>query len=166
MATDNKTYMDDRQSLEALVDRLPDPVRAVYKGYGSLALESCFPGRKMVVYTLENGVPLDIKVITFGDFMCDKESGPYAKVSLDGTEFTVTTTPEKVPGRELFLHIPQNFALKYKGRHGSKVQVDFVSHYAVLVKSKSREIHQIGGHTYCVTWNQFRERFPNVPIRY
>jgi hypothetical protein len=120
----------------------------------------------MVVYTLKGGKPIDIEIITFGAFMCDWDNGPNAVVQQSTGESTLLTIPKRLRPRDVFLHIPQNFALKYKGKTAAKNAVDFVSHYAVLVKTRSKEIHQIEGHTYCVTLNQFRERFPDLKIRY
>lgn len=165
MASD-KTFLDDQESLRALIEAMPEPDRAEYKGYGALSLESVFPGRKMVVYTLKGGEPIDIEVITFGAFMCDWDNGPSAVIQLSTGESTVLTIPKRLRPRDLFLHIPQNFVLKYKGKTNPKNRVDFVSHYAVLVKTRSKEIHQSENHTYCVTLNQFRERFPDLKIRY
>lgn len=158
--------MDDATSLRALVDAMPEPDKSVYRSYGSMHLESCFPNRKMIVYTLKGGQPSDIVFITFGAFMCDQELGPNAEVLLGSARVRIGPVPVKLPGRDLFMHLPQNFVLKYKGRQTSESRVDFVSHYAVLVKTQSKEIHQVESHTYCVTMNQFRERFPDLKIRY
>lgn len=166
MAGDTKTFLDDQASLQALIERLPEDAKQEYKSYGALTLESAFPGRKMVVYTLKGGKPSDIVVITFGAFMCDWETGPSAEVQDGRGRMTIDTSPRKYRPRDLYLHIPQNFSLKYKGRQTGKTDVDFVSHYAVLVKTRSKEIHQVEGHTYCVTLNKFRERFPDLNIRY
>jgi hypothetical protein len=166
MVTDAKTFLDDPASLKALIDRMEEPDRTEYKGYGALTLEAVFPSRKMVVYTLKGGKPLDIVVITFGAFMSDWETGPNAKLTLASTDVRISTTPARVGNRDVFLHIPQQFVLKYKGRTNPEKGVDFVSHYAVLVKTRSKEIHQIESHTYCVTLNHFRERFPDLKLRY
>jgi hypothetical protein len=165
MATD-KSFLDDQESLRALIEAMPPDERAAYKGYGAMGLESAFPGRKMVVYTLNGGQPSDIDVITFGAFMCDWDNGPNAEVADSRGKTQLLTIPKRIRPRDVFLHIPQNFSLKYKGRQGADSAVDFVSHYAVLVKTRSKEIHQVDGHTYCVTLNKFRERFPDLKIRY
>ena len=165
MATD-KSFLDDRESLQALIDSMPADEQAEYKSYGALSLESAFPGRKMIVYTLKSGIPSDINVITFGAFMCDWDNGPNFEVADERGKMQVDAIPRRFRPRDLFLHIPQNFVLKYKGRAGGKSAVDFVSHYAVLIKTRSKDIHQVEGHTYCVTLNKFRDRFPDLKIRY
>lgn len=145
---------------------MPDGDREEYKSYGSMALESSFPGRKMVIYTLVGGRPQDAQRVTFGAFGCDPVNGPYADVLTVDGDVLVTTVPRKIGRRDVFLHIPQNFTLKYKGKPNPERGVEFATHYAVLVKTRSRETHQIDGHTYCVTLNQFRERFPDLNFRY
>lgn len=165
MAID-KSFLDDKESLQALINSMPAAELAEYKGYGALTLESAFPGRKMIIYTMKDGKPSDIEVITFGDFRCDWDNGPHVEVADSRGKMQVDAVPRRYRPRDLFLHIPQNFTLKYKGRTGGKSAVDFVSHYAVLVKTKSKDIHQVDGHTYCVTLNKFRDRFPDLKLRY
>lgn len=166
MATEGKSFLDDKQSAAALVNFMQEPERGEYQGYGSRTLESAFPGRKMVVYTLVDGKPSDIDVISFGDFRVDWDNGPHFEVH-DRLGCTVfTSIPRRLRPRDLFFQVPQEFTLKYKGRTAGKSAVDFVSHYAVLVKTRSKESLQISGHTYCVTLNNFRERFPDLKIRY
>lgn len=165
MAADTKTYLDDHHSLLALVDTMPEPDRSEYKSYGAMVLESAFPGRKMVVYTLVDNKPSDIEVISFGDFRVDWDNGPHcALLDTRGTS-QIDTIPRRYRPRDLFLHVPQNFTLKYKGMKKPGAGVQFVSHYAVLIKTRSKEMHQVNGHTYCVTLNKFRERFPDLKIR-
>lgn len=166
MATDVKTFLEDGPSLEALVERLPAPALAEYRSFGALSLESVFPSRRMLVYTLRGQQPERVAQLVFGQFTVDWGNGPAAEISCEGVKTLVTTTPTRVAQRDLFLHIPQNFVLKYKGRRNPPVGVDFVSHYAVLIKTRSKEIHQVEGHTCCVTLNKFRERFPDLNIRY
>jgi hypothetical protein len=161
-----KSFLDDPCSLRALVDMMPEPDRAEYKSYGALALESAFPGRKMVVYTLRGGVATDVEVLSFGEFTVDWALGPSFEVFDARGKTTVLTIPKRFRPRDLFLHVPQSFTLKYKGRTSEPTKVDFVSHYAVLIKTRSKEIHQVDGHTYCVTLNNFRERFPDLKLRY
>lgn len=166
MATDTKTFLDDRQSLEALIAMMPAAERAEYLSYKCLSMESAFPGRRMIVYTLRGGKPTEIEMITFGALMVDWDHGPNLMVESTGGKTHVLTVPKRFRPRELFLHIPQNFTLKYKGRRDSPTSVQFVTHFAVLIKTRSKEIHQVEGHTYMVTLNKFRERFPDLPVRY
>lgn len=166
MATDTKTFLDDQESLKALIDRMTEPERSEYKSYGCLALESAFPGRKMVIYTLKGGRPSTIEIISFGELTVNWEVGPSVSVLDSGGQTEIVTTPKRLRPYDLFLHVPQSFTLKYKGRKSDSAGVDFVSHYAVLIKTRSKEIHQVEGHTYCVTLNKFRERFPDLKLRY
>ena len=166
MVADTKTFLDDAQSLKALIQKMPDDERREYLGYGALSLESCFPSRKMVVYTLQKLQPSDIDVISFGDFRVDWDMGPSCEVQDRLGTSTVVCTPRRLRPRELFLHIPQNFQLKYRGRQDSQTVVHFVSHFAVLIKTRSKEMHQVDGHTYLTTLNNFRERFPGVRVGY
>lgn len=160
-------FLDDAQSLQALVDIMPEAEREEYRSYGSLALESVFPNRRMVAYTLRHGQPEDIQMILFGDVAMDRVKGPTAIVQDDSGELEIGTVPTRYRRRDLFFHIPQNFVFKWKGKQTSTGQVQFAPHYAVLVKTRSREIHQLEGHTYCVTLNKFWERFPHLKnIRY
>lgn len=166
MVTDAKTFMDDPESLKALIEQIQEPEKTEYKSYGALTIEAVFPSRKMVVYALKAGAPSDIEVISFGSFMCDWDSGPHASVEIASAKVQVGTTPTRLASRDVFMHIPQQFTLKYKGRRSPRSGVEFISHYAVLVKTRSKEIHQVEGHTYCVTLNKFRERFPDLKLRY
>ncbi len=166
MAADNKTFLDDAASLAALVEVMPPDERAEYKSYKALGLESAFPGRKMVVYTLKGRQPSDIEVITFGQFTCDWDNGPGFTVICPGGQVQMLAVPKRLRPRDVFMHVPQTFTLKYKGRQGAPTGVNFISHYAVLIKTRSKEIHQVDGHTYCVTLNIFRERFPALNTRY
>jgi hypothetical protein len=165
MATD-KTFLDDQESLRALINTMPADEQAEYRSYGALALESAFPGRKMVVYTLRGGKPAEVEILTFEALLVDWETGPNFSVEGSGGKTQFLAVPRRYRPRDLFLHVPQNFTLKYKGRRKADTGVDFVSHYAVLIKTRSKDIHQVEGHTYCVTLNRFRERFPDQKIRY
>ena len=80
--------------------------------------------------------------------------------------FSIGAVPSRYRSRELFLHVPQNFVFKWKGKQKSEGKVEFVPHYAVLIKTRSKDIHQVEGHTYCVTFNRFSERFPDLKFRY
>lgn len=166
MAAGGKTFLDDPDSLRALVNMMAEPDRAEYKAYTSLALEACFPGRKMVVYTLRGSKPTDLDVISFGELKVDWDMGPTCSVQDAYGEQTLMCIPKRLRPRDLFLHIPQNFQLRYKGKQASDTGVEFASHYAVLVKTRSRETLQIDSHTYCCTLNNFRARFPSIRVGY
>lgn len=160
MVIDSKTFLEDAESLRALIERLPAPERAEYKSYGALALESAFPSRKLVAYTLSRGKAANVITLVLGEFRVTPEEGPVVEVEWNGGAEIISTTPTRIGKRDLFLHIPQNFVLTYKGRQNQKTGVGFIAHYAVLIKTRSKEIHQVDGHTYCCTLNRYRERFP------
>ena len=168
MATDRiGQFLDDGQSFKALVDSMPETEREEYRSYGALNLESAFPNRRMVVYTLKGKEPVQIEMLLFGDLEVSRIPGPVVTVSDKQGEFSISTVPARYRKRDLFLHVPQHFELKWKGKQNPGGTVQFVPHYAVLVKSRSKEIHQIEGHTYCVTLNKFWERWPHLKnIRY
>lgn len=160
-------FLDDAQSLRAIVRSLPAPLLEEYESYGALGLEAVFPNRRMVVYTLQQSEPQGVGFLTFGDLSLDRMAGPRVEVEgPDGALLSVGVLPAKLPGRDLFLHVPQNFVFKWKGRDAGPKGVQFVPHYAILIKTRSKEHHQVEGHTYCVTLNNFRERFPGVNVRY
>jgi hypothetical protein len=159
-------FMDDRESLMALVEQMPRVEKEAYKSYGALNVEAAFPNRKMVVYTLRGGRPENIEILNFGDLVMERIGGPAVLVSDQHGEFSIGMTPTRYRGRDLFLHVPQNFAFHWKGKQTPDGKVQFVPHYAVLVKTRSKEIHQVEGHTYCVTFNKFQERFPDLKLRY
>jgi hypothetical protein len=158
-------FLDDAQSLQALVDMMDDPDE--YRTYGALLLEAGFPNRKVVVYTLKDKRPSNVEILTFGDIeMRRVGAGPALSMSDSKGELNVGMVPSRYRNRDLYFHLPQNFTFKWKGKQTSAGRVQFVPHYAVLIKMKSKEIHQVEGHTYCATLNKFRERFPDVDIRY
>lgn len=168
MATDRPgQFLDDGQSLKALVDMMPEKERKEYQSYGALTLDAAFPNRRMVVYTLKGGQPIDIQIIGFGDLHMERAVGPVVEMSDEQGKITITAVPTRYRNRDVFFHVPQNFTFKWKGKQTPTGDVQFAPHYAVLVKTKSKEIHQVEGHTYCVTLNKFWERFPHLRnIRY
>jgi len=166
MASEKGRFLDDRESLEAIVKAMPPWDREVYEQYGALVKESVFPNRKLVVYTLLEGRPQNISMLTVGDLSLDRINGPVATVSDEKGSENVSVTPKRWRGMGLFLQVPQHFELKWTGKDVGAKGVQFVPHYALLIKTRSKEFHQVEGHTYCVTLNKFRERFPEVPLRY
>lgn len=166
MDSKSSRFMDDKESLQAIVDGLRQPTKGMYLSYKALALESAFPGRKMIIYTLDRSIPTNITTITFGTLVATPEDGPMVDVEGGGQSYVLTVHPCKWGDRDLFLQIPQNFIFKWKGKFLANGAVQFAPHYAVLVKTKSAEHLQVEGHTYCVSLNKFRERFPGIPTRY
>lgn len=166
MASDKGRFLDDRESLEAIVKAMPPGHREVYDQYGALVKEAVFPNRKLVVYTLLDGRPQNISMLTVGDISLDRINGPVATISDEKGSEKVSVTPTRWRGRDLFLQVPQHFELKWTGKAAGEGVVHFLPSYALLFKTKSKEFHQVEGHTYVVTLNRFRERWPSVPLRY
>lgn len=166
MASDKGRFLDDRESLEAIVKAMPPADRDVYEQYGALVKEAVFPNRKLVVYTLLDGRPQNISMPTVGDLSLDRINGPVATISDEKGSEKVSVTPTRWRGRDLFLQVPQHFELKWTGKAAGEGVVHFVPSYALLFKTRSKEFHQVEGHTYCATLNKFRERWPDVTLRY
>lgn len=166
MADKEGTFLDDKESLRALCVQLGPVAYREYEGMGALSLESGFPSRKMILYTLRRGQPEDISILTLGDMEMTRIGGPTLEISDEHGREVVGVKPVKWRGRDIFIHVPQSFVLKWKGKQLSDGRVQFAPQYAILYKTRSREHLQVEGHTYLVTWNLFRDRFPRVPIRY
>jgi len=165
MATNNYTFMDDKQSREALVQAMAKPLRDEYLGYKFVKKEAGFPGRVLIVYTLRGGVPVNFDRVLLMNLGVDQE-GPIIYASSEGQGvYHIGSVPMKWRGREVFFQVPQTFELKWRGRTSEK-GVEFSPLYAVLVKTRSRVDEQIDEHTYCETLNEFRARFPGIPMRY
>lgn len=167
MKADAGRFLEDRASLDAIVKCMPDFARAEYLSYGALELLAGFPNRQLVVYTLARGRPTDIELLRLGNMQLVGYSGPTVEVAGEQESVLVGVTPVQIlPGRDLFLQVPQRFEFKWKGKVSDSGGVQFAPHYTILTKTRSKEFHQVESHTYCVTLNQFRERFPEVPVRY
>lgn len=166
MAPNDGRFLEDALSLAALVAQMPQPLRQEYVELKALSLESGFPNRRLVVYTLADGQPTQISMLLLGDMEMTRVGGPTVTVTDERGPVTLSVRPRKWRERDLFLHVPQNFIFKWKGKQTAGKVVHFVPHYAVLIKTRSKEHHQVEGDTYAVTLNKFRERFPDVPIRY
>lgn len=170
MATDanTKTFMEDRESFHALLDCLPAPERALYDSMESRALEAGFPGRKLVAYTLQAGRPVDVETLTFGAMRMSAVGGPSIELRSDkhSQELTIGMVPLKLPGKALFIQVPQKFEFKWKGKRGGSGGVNFAPHYAVLIRSQSKPHLKADGDTFCVRLNEFRELFPDIKIGY
>ena len=160
--------MDDRETLRALVSQLPPALLEEYNSYGSLTLESAFPGRKLVVFRVDGDRPKDVQILTFGDMVMRASTGPEVTMFAPWLRepLTVGMVPVKVPGREIFLQVPQKFEFRWKGRNtpagGGAAGVNFAPHYAVLIKSRSKPHLKTDGHELCVRLNQFREMYPDA----
>jgi hypothetical protein len=159
-------FLDDKESRQELVNRMPDALRAEYQSYKFVGKEAAFPGRVLVVYTLKGGVPANLDIVTLRHLTVDQVSGPMAAASSEGQGvYYIGMVPSKWRGRDLFLQLPLEFIFKWKGKESGE-GVEFAPHYAILVKTRSRWDEKIEGHTYCATFNDFRERFPGVRVAY
>lgn len=161
-----KTFLDDKESLQALIDLMPQPSLDEYISYGARSMESAFPNRKMVVYTLNCGLPENIEVITFGAIWMPKYESPLVEITSEQGSMKASVIPSRWRDRDLFFHIPQNFLLKWKGKKEAVKGSAFLAHYAIMMKTRSLEKAQVDGHTYCTTYNRFKERFPKAQTRY
>ena len=166
MATKNTSFLDDKDSMTAIVEGLPPATREEYKSYRSLSLEAVFPNRILVVYDLVDCRPENSELLKFGDLKVTRIDGPVMEVQRGGKTLEIGVLPVKLGEREIFLQAPQSFELKWKGKRTPEGGVNFIPHYAVLIKSRSREHLQVDRHTYCVTLNKYTERFPDSKIRY
>lgn len=166
MAVNDGRFLDDAASLKALVEQMPSGAQQEYTEFKALNLESGFPNRRMVVYTLDGAEPVNISQLLLGDMEMTRVGGPSIMITDERGTVQVGVSPQKWRDRHLFLHIPQNFIFKWKGKDTGAKGVHFVPHYAVLIKTRSKEHHQVDGDTYCVTLNKFTERFPGVTVRY
>jgi hypothetical protein len=166
MVSKDGRFLDDSQSLEALIALMPSRKRDEYLAFKALSLEAGFPNRRMIVYTLDGVTPTRLSMLVLGDMEMGRNNGPTISITDESGPAIVSLHPDRWRDRDLFLHIPQNFIFKWKGKDAGAKGMHFVSHYAVLIKTRSKEHHQIDGDTYCVTLNQFRERFPDVSVTY
>ena len=159
-------FLDDKESWAALVDGMGHELRAEFNRYGFAKKQSGFPGRVLVVYKLQANKPVVLDQITLKSILV-QHTGPVVSARSGGQgDYPITTTPSKWRGLDLFLYAPQNFIFKWVGKYLEGDDVEFAPHYAIIIKTRTREDEQIEGHTYCATLNEFRERFPGVPVRY
>lgn len=160
MESDKGRFFDDAASLRALVGKMPKREQEAYDSFLCLGMESVFPNRRMFVYDLGKRGPENVEVIHFEDLEMNRIDGPRILARNPAGPLILTPVPCRYEKRELFLHVPQNFVYKYKGKKSATGVLQFAPHFAVLYKTRSREHDQIPGHTYIATKNKFRERFP------
>lgn len=159
MATE-KRYLTDQESMEELVALMPEQDQRLHADFRYRSMEPCFPGRRLVIYTLRRGEPTDIELVHFGELAVGVKATPTAKYVYRGGEHLVTPTPAKVRGQEVFLSLPQNFVFRFAGQEVNGT-LEFRAHYAVLIKTRSRDALEVEGHTYCVTLKRFLDRYPH-----
>lgn len=154
-------FLTDDQTMDALVELMPERDRVTYLNYRWRFLESAFPGRVLVVYTIRGGVPADIEVVKFGEFAVGVKETPTARLTYRSRTQTITPVPSRLADRDVFISIPQNFKLAWAGKE-VKGELEFRAHYAVLVKTKGREAHEAEGHTYCLALKRFMTMYPHL----
>lgn len=163
----DKRYLSDAESMDALIESMPEAERVRYHTYKFRTMEACFPGRRMVVYEIHRGGPTNVDSFGFGELAVGVKGTPTAKLNFRNREHLVTPTPARIPGRDVFLHIPQNFVFRWAGQEING-GLEFRAHYAILIKTQSRDALEQEGHTYCVTLKRFLERYPRMAdeVRY
>jgi hypothetical protein len=80
-------------------------------------------------------------------------------------EHAIESVPTKWRSRDIFFQVPQEFIFKWRGKL-SGTRIEFGPHFSVLIKTRSKELEQVEGHTYCPTYNDFRERFPEIHVEH
>lgn len=162
-----KRYLSDKESLAALINLMPPAERAEFQDYRWMAMEPCFPSRRMVVYEFRQGRPTNVEMFHFGELAMGVKDTPTARLHFRLRDMLITPTPVQIPGREVFVSLPQNFVFRWAGQEIAGA-LEFRSHYAVLIKTRSRDALEIEGHTYCLTLKRFLDRYPYMAdeVRY
>lgn len=155
----DKVYLTAGEALRELVNAMPPHDCEVYNEFKSLRLESAFPGRVLIVYTLRNGRPVDIEAVKFGELEIRVQTPPSIRVTYRTRLLLFNTVPSRLADRDVYLSVPQNFKFEWAGQRINGV-LDFRPHYAVLIKTRSKEDNKVEGNTYCVTLKRFREMYP------
>ncbi len=164
--SDELWFLDDKRSRAALIAEMPKALRDEYNSYGWTVKEAGFPGRVLVVYTLRAREPTDLDIITLWDFRVGEDGPELWAASDDQGKFLIGAIPMKWRGRDVFFQIPQEFIFKWRGKPMPNAGVEFAAHFAILIRTRSKESDQVEGATYCATLNDFRARFPKVQIKY
>lgn len=158
-------FFDDKESRAALIEAMAPTLRAEYQSFRWVTKEAGFPGRVFIAYTLKGEQPVNIELITLRAISLDSK-GPVIWASSEGQgEYAIESVPVKWRGREVFFQVPQEFIFKWRGKQ-TGARIEFGPHFAVLIKTRSKELEQVEGHTYCPTYNDFRDRFPKVAVSY
>ena len=84
---------------------------------------------------------------------------PTVRIKYRGSDQLITPVPSRVANREVFLSIPQHFEFRWAGQEVGG-DLEFRAHYAILIKTRSRDSLAIEGHTYCLTLKRFLEAYP------
>jgi hypothetical protein len=93
-------------------------------------------------YTIENKEPTEISVLLLGGMKMSLIDGPTVTVTDEsGYHMEVGVIPERWRSREIFLHVPQNFIFKRKGKEAEAEEIHYFPQYAILIKTRSREHH-------------------------
>jgi hypothetical protein len=158
---DSVKYLTDQESLQELIEQMPEPERSEFKSYRSRTLEPAFSGRIMVVYDLGREGPENIELLRFLDFWLAFQEAPRFRVQCRGKDYPITPVPSRIASRDVFMSVPQNFVLRWAGQI-TQTGLQFRPQYAVLIQTKSKESALVEGHTNCVTLKRFKERYPHL----
>lgn len=110
---------------------------------------------------MENGRPTNIELVSFGEFAVGIKETPTVRIKYREEEQLITPIPSRLADREVFLSIPQNFEFRWAGQE-IRGAIEFRAHYAVLIKTRSRDALEIEGHTCCLTLKRFLEAYPKL----
>ena len=158
-------FLNDKESRAELVRLMQPKLRSEYESLRWVTKETGFPGRVFIAYTLRGGWPEDIEVITLRAISVSGDGPVIWAADEVGIDHAIESVPVRWKGRDLFFQVPQEFIFKWRGKlTGTKLE--FGPHFAVLIKTRSKELEQVEGHTYCPTYNDFRDRFPKVHVEY
>lgn len=155
----DKEILTDAQSLRELINFMPPHLAEEYLEYRSLTMDSAFPGRVLVVYTLQGGEPDQIDLVKFGEIEVRVQTPPSIRVTFKGRQQLITPIPTKLGDRDVFLSVPQNFVFRWGGQKVDG-RLDFRPHYAILVKTRSKDDRKVDGDTYCTNLKRFKEMYP------
>lgn len=158
-------HLGDEGTLQFLINRMPRRELAEYNDYKWRDKESMFPHRVMIVYRCGPNGPLDVEHFRIGPPEMPQLGEFQIPIETDSGNQVITYLPTRFRNREVFLHVPQRFELKWLGTENSG-RVHCEPQFAMLIKTRSPEAWQQEGHTYCVSFNRFKERFPDSDFRY
>lgn len=153
----------DRSTLLALQAQMPPVQRAQYLEYKCLELESTFPGRRFVVFTLRDGEPYNLEEFLVTAFFYPRGGEPEVEYRFqDDGQFhhgRIGMVPSRFSHREVFLSIPQKFEFRWGGLTVDG-KLSFQPHFGLLIKTRHKLMHRVDGATYCITLKRFQAEFP------
>lgn len=147
--------------MRELIELMPERDRVDYLSFKWLSAEPAFPSRVIVVYTIRGGRPQDIEIVTFGEFVVGVKETPTVRLKYKTRDQLITPIPSRLGDRDLFVSIPQHFEFRWAGQEVNG-ELEFRAHYAILIKSRSRDALEIEGHTYGLTLKRFLDAYPTL----